>query len=110
MSSRNGNGLAHDHADLDALIDDADDGPVVVDKTPPTRPVDPALEALMARGKASCEWRDEARARVHRLVRRLLRAGGGSEDDAIAVLEGEVQRLHDKRERRKKREKSGATP
>jgi len=101
MTNSNGN-----HApDLLANIERLMEVGAVVEEPPAPRPVDPALVALMERAKISREWRDEARSRVHRLVRRLLRTGG-NEDDAIAVLEGEVQKLVDKRQRRKKRERT----
>lgn len=105
MSDTNGNhATGFDHAKLDAIIDQGEVPLVEVPDIGP-RPVDPALVELMERARISREWRDEARARVHRLVRRLLRVGG-TEDDAIAVLEGEVQKLVDKRQRRKKRERT----
>lgn len=89
-----------------------DDAPVVDDRTPAVRPVDPEVERLIAAGNRAREWRDEAKQRLHTLMRRLVRTGG-SEADAAAVLEGEAEVWRQKHERRKTRERTappGAKP
>lgn len=84
--------------------------PVVT--TAPVRPMAPGVEELLASGARRRAWANEARARLRRLVKRLVRTGG-SEEDAAAICEAEAQHWREKHERRKQRERvaaSGAKP
>ncbi len=104
-----GERLLVESAPEDVVVHVVDADPIVDDRTPPTRPVDPEVDRLIAAGNRSREWRDEARKRLHTLMARLVRTGG-SEADAAAVLESEAEVWRAKAERRKTRERAGAKP
>jgi hypothetical protein len=99
MTNGKTNGHSHgfDPTKLDEILNNTH--PLEVRNTPP-RPISPAVEELAAKGDAARERREKLRKLIRRVVSRATPVG--YEDDTIAVLEGEVERL---RERRNERER-----
>lgn len=104
--------LCVESAPDDVVVHVIDASDPVVTEAPPARPTAPGIEELLASGARRRAWADEARARLRRLMKRLVRTGG-SEEDAAAICEAEAQHWREKFERRKQRERvavNGAKP